>query len=169
MLRNRHIPNPLAFRNPVMPTAMAEYRIVRSGCLWRFEHHHGQRRSDFRGPVFVPKHRGSRRLPCLAVQIGREALQNGRSWVHRERDWHRVWQTGDLEHGRVGDAYRRSGFVRYRPMLPRGLFRCPMVWNSSRPPASNHAMWNMHNWDSTTADAYRLTVVARTAAFLPRR
>nr|DAP15781.1 MAG TPA: hypothetical protein [Caudoviricetes sp.] len=26
-------------------------------------------------------------------------------------------------------------------------------------------MWNMHNWDSATADAYRLTVVARTAAF----
>lgn len=25
-----------------------------------------------------------------------------------------------------------------------------MVWNSSRPPASNHAMWNMHNWDSVT-------------------
>lgn len=40
-----------------------------------------------------------------------------------------------------------------------------MVWNSSRPPASNHAMWNMHNWDSATTDAYRLTAVARTAAF----
>lgn len=40
-----------------------------------------------------------------------------------------------------------------------------MVWNSSRPPASNHAMWNMHNWDSVTTDAYHLTVVARTAAF----
>ena len=40
-----------------------------------------------------------------------------------------------------------------------------MVWNSSRPPASNHAMWNMHNWDSATTDAYHLTAVARTAAF----
>lgn len=40
-----------------------------------------------------------------------------------------------------------------------------MAWNSSRPPASNHAMWNMHNWNSATADAYRLTAVARTAAF----
>lgn len=40
-----------------------------------------------------------------------------------------------------------------------------MVWNSSRPSASNHAMWNMHNWDSVTTDAYHLTVVARTAAF----
>ena len=40
-----------------------------------------------------------------------------------------------------------------------------MVWNSSRPPASNHAMWNMHNWDSVTTDAYHLTAVARTAAF----
>lgn len=27
-----------------------------------------------------------------------------------------------------------------------------MVWNSSRPPASNHAMWNMHNWDSVTLE-----------------
>ena len=96
---------------------MAEYRIVRSGFLWRFEHHHGQRRSDFRGPVFVPKRRERRQLPCLAVRRGREALQNGRSWLRRERGWRRVWQTGDLEHGRVGDAYRRSGFVRYRPML----------------------------------------------------
>ena len=26
-------------------------------------------------------------------------------------------------------------------------------------------MWNMHNWNSATADAYRLTAVARTAAF----
>lgn len=26
-------------------------------------------------------------------------------------------------------------------------------------------MWNMHNWDSVTTDAYHLTVVARTAAF----
>lgn len=40
-----------------------------------------------------------------------------------------------------------------------------MVWNSSRPSASNHAMWNMHNWDSATTDAYPLTAVARTAAF----
>ncbi len=40
-----------------------------------------------------------------------------------------------------------------------------MVWNSSRPSASNHAMWNMHNWDSATTDAYHLTAVARTAAF----
>ena len=112
----------IVFRNPVMPTAMAEYRIVRSVCLWRFEHHHGQRRSDFRGPVFVPKHRESRQLPCLAVRRGREALQNGRSWLRRERDWRRVWQTGDLEHGRVGDAYRRSGFVRHRPMLPEDHF-----------------------------------------------
>lgn len=80
-----------------MPTAMAEYRIVRSVCLWRFEHHHGQRRSDFRGPVFVPKHRDHRRLPCLAVRSGREALQNGRSWLRRERGWRRVWQTGEVE------------------------------------------------------------------------
>ena len=40
-----------------------------------------------------------------------------------------------------------------------------MVWNSSSPQSSNHAMWNMHNWDSVTTDAYRLTAVARTAAF----
>ena len=40
-----------------------------------------------------------------------------------------------------------------------------MAWNSSRPQASNHAMWNMHNWDSATTDAYHLTAVARTAAF----
>lgn len=40
-----------------------------------------------------------------------------------------------------------------------------MVWNSSRPSASNHAMWNMHNWDSATTDSYHLTAVARTAAF----
>lgn len=40
-----------------------------------------------------------------------------------------------------------------------------MVWNSFRPSASNHAMWNMHNWDSVTTDAYHLTAVARTAAF----
>lgn len=80
-----------------MPTAMAEHRIVRSDSLWRFEHHHGQRRSDFRGPVFVPKHRESRQLPCLAVQSGREALQNNRSWVRRERGWRRVWQTGEVE------------------------------------------------------------------------
>lgn len=26
-------------------------------------------------------------------------------------------------------------------------------------------MWNMHNWDSATTDAYHLTAVARTAAF----
>ena len=26
-------------------------------------------------------------------------------------------------------------------------------------------MWNMHNWDSVTTDAYHLTAVARTAAF----
>lgn len=81
-----------------MPTEMAEYRIVRSVCLWRFEHHHGQRRSDFRGPVFVQKHRERRRLPCLAVQSGSETLQNSRSWVRRERGWHRVWQTGEVEH-----------------------------------------------------------------------
>ena len=87
----------IVFRNPAMPTAMAEHRIVRSGFLWRFEHHHGQRRSDFRGPVFVPKHRESRRLPCLAVPSGREALQNGRSWLRRERGWCRVWQTGEVE------------------------------------------------------------------------
>ena len=96
---------------------MAEYRIVRSVFLWRFEHHHGQRRSDFRGPVFVQKHCGSRRLPCLAVQSGSETLQDDRSWVRRERGWLHVRQTGELEHGRVGDAYRRRGFVRYRPML----------------------------------------------------
>lgn len=77
---------------------MAGHRIVRSGFLWRFEHHHGQRRSDFRGPVFIPKHRESRRLLCLAVQSGREALQNNRSWVRRERGWHRVQQTGEVEH-----------------------------------------------------------------------
>lgn len=40
-----------------------------------------------------------------------------------------------------------------------------MVWNSFRSSASNHAMWNMHNWDSATTDAYHLTAVARTAAF----
>ena len=40
-----------------------------------------------------------------------------------------------------------------------------MVWNSFRSSASNHAMWNMHNWDSVTTDAYHLTAVARTAAF----
>ena len=40
-----------------------------------------------------------------------------------------------------------------------------MVWNSSSPQSSNHAMWNMHNWDSATTDAYHLTAVARTAAF----
>lgn len=87
----------IVFRNPAMPTAMAEHRIVRSGFLWRFEHHHGQRRSDFRGPVFVQKHRESRRLLCLAVPSGREALQNGRSWLRRERGWRRVWQTGEVE------------------------------------------------------------------------
>mgnify|MGYP003166029378 FL=1 len=81
-----------------MPTAMAEHRIVRSGFLWRFEHHHGQRRSDFRGPVFVPKHRESRRLPCLAVPSGSETLQDGRSWVRRERGWLHVRQTGEVEH-----------------------------------------------------------------------
>lgn len=91
-------PMRIAFRNPVMPTAMAGHRIVRSGFLWRFEHHHGQRRSDFRGPVFVPKHRESRRLHCLAVQSGREALQNGRAWVRRERERRRVWQTGEVEY-----------------------------------------------------------------------
>lgn len=91
-------PMRIVFRNPDMPTAMAGHRIVRSGFLWRFEHHHGQRRSDFRGPVFVQKHRESRRLLCLAVRRGREALQNGRSWVRRERGWHRVWQTGEVEH-----------------------------------------------------------------------
>lgn len=52
----------------------------------------------FRGPVFVPKHRESRRLPCLAVRSGREALQNDRSWVRRERERRRVWQTGEVEH-----------------------------------------------------------------------
>lgn len=87
----------IVFRNPAMPTAMAGHRIVRSGFLRRFEHHHGQRRSDFRGPVFIPKHRESRRLLCLAVQSGREALQNNRSWVRRERGWHRVQQTGEVE------------------------------------------------------------------------
>ena len=66
-------PMRIVFRNPDMPTAMAGHRIVRSGFLWRFEHHHGQRRSDFRGPVFVQKHRESRRLLCLAVRRGREA------------------------------------------------------------------------------------------------
>lgn len=91
-------PMRIAFRNPDMPTGMAEHFIVRSVQLWRFEHHHGQRRSDFRGPVFIPKHRESRRLLCLAVQSGRETLQNGRSWVHRERGWHRVQQTGEVEH-----------------------------------------------------------------------
>ena len=91
-------PMRIAFRNPDMPAAMAEHFIVRSGQLWRFEHHHGQRRSDFRGPVFIPKHRESRRLLCLAVQIGREALQNGWSWVRRERGWHHVRQTGEVEH-----------------------------------------------------------------------
>ena len=88
----------IVFRNPDMPTEMAEHWIVRSGSLRRFEHHHGQRRSDFRGPVFVQEHRESRRLLCLAVRRGREALQNGRSWVHRERGWRRVWQTGEVEH-----------------------------------------------------------------------
>ena len=88
----------IAFRNPDMPTAMAGRLLVRSGCLWRFEHHHGQRRSDFRGPVFVPEHCDSRRLHCLAVQSGREALQNGRSWVHREYGWRSVGQTGAVEH-----------------------------------------------------------------------
>lgn len=87
----------IVFRNPAMPTAMAGYRIVRPVFLWRFEHHHGQRRSDFRGPVFVPKHRESRRLPCLAVRSGSEALPNGRPWVRRERGWRRVWQTGEVE------------------------------------------------------------------------
>ena len=81
-----------------MPTEMAEHWIVRSDSLWRFEHHHSQRRSDFRGPVFVPKHRESRRLLCLAVRRGREALQNSRSWVRRERGWRSVWQTGAVEH-----------------------------------------------------------------------
>ena len=81
-----------------MPTDMAEHRIVCSGFLWRFEYHHGQRRSDFRGPVFVPKHRESRQLPCLAVRSGREALQNDRSWVRSERGRRRVWQTGAVEH-----------------------------------------------------------------------
>ena len=90
-------PMRIAFRNPAMPTDMAEYRIVCSGFLWRFEYHHGQRRSDFRGPVFVPKHRESRRLPSLAVRSGREALQNDQSWVRRERARHRVWQTGEVE------------------------------------------------------------------------
>jgi len=88
----------VVFRNPDVPTAMAVHRLVRSGFLWRFEHHHGQRRSDFRGPVFIPKHRESRRLLCLAVQSGRETPQNNRSWVRRERGWHRVQQTGELEH-----------------------------------------------------------------------
>ena len=110
----------IAFRNPDMPTAMAGHLIVRSVCLWRFEHHHGQRRSDFRGPVFVPKHRESRQLHCLAVQSGREALQNGQSWVRRERERQRVWHTGEVEHRRVCDDYRRRGLVRYRPMLPEG-------------------------------------------------
>lgn len=90
-------PMRIVFRNPAMPTGMAEYRIVRSGFLWRFEHHHGQRRSDFRGPVFIPEHCASRRLPCLAIQSGSEALQNNRSWVRRERARHRVWQTGEVE------------------------------------------------------------------------
>ena len=90
-------PMRIAFRNPDMPTEMAEHLLVRSGCLWRFEHHHGQRRSDFRGPVFVPEHRENRRFHCLAVQSGCEALQNGRSWVHRERARHHVWQTGEVE------------------------------------------------------------------------
>ena len=80
-----------------MPIAMAEYRIVRSVCLWRFEHHHGQGWFDFRGPVFVPKHCERRQLHCLAVRSGREALQNGRSWLRRERGWRRVWQTGEVE------------------------------------------------------------------------
>lgn len=81
-----------------MSTAMAEYGVFRRGGVWCDEHHHGQRRSDFRGPVFVPKHREGRRLPCLAVQSGRETLQNGRSWVRRERVWHHVRQTGQVEH-----------------------------------------------------------------------
>ena len=88
----------IVFRNPDMPTEISGHLIVRSGCLWRFEHHHGQRRSDFRGPGFVPKHRESRRFHCLAVQSGREALQNGQSWVRRERERRRVWQTGEVEY-----------------------------------------------------------------------
>ena len=87
----------MVFRNSDMSTAMAEYGVFRRGGVWCFEHHHGQRRSDFRGPVFVPKHRDHRRLPCLAVRSGREALQNGRSWLRRERGWRRVWQTGEVE------------------------------------------------------------------------
>lgn len=87
----------VAFRNPAMPTGMAGHLIVRSGQLWRFEYHHGQRRPDFRGPVFIPEHCASRRLPCLAIQSGGEALQNGRSWVRRERERQRVWQTGEVE------------------------------------------------------------------------
>ena len=80
----------IVFRNPAMPTAMAVHRLVRSGDLWRFEHHHGQGWFDFRGPVFVPKHRERRQLHCLAVQSGRETLQNGRSWMRRERARHHV-------------------------------------------------------------------------------
>ena len=106
---------------------MAGHRIVRSGFLRRFEHHHGQRRSDFRGPVFVQKHRESRRLPCLAVQIGRETLQSGQSWMRRECGRHRVRKTGDLEHGRVGGPHRRRRFKRCRPVLledyPRARWR----------------------------------------------
>ena len=113
-----HIDLLIAFRNPDMPTEISGHLIVRSGCLWRFEHHHGQRRTDFRGPVFVSKHRESRRFHCLAVQSGREALQEDQSWVRRERERCRVWQTGGLEHRRVGDDCRRRGLVRYRPMLP---------------------------------------------------
>ena len=69
---------------------MAVHRLVRSGGLRRFEHHHGQGWFDFRGPVFVPKHRERRQLHCLAVQSGREAIQNDRSWVRRERERHHV-------------------------------------------------------------------------------
>lgn len=29
---------------------------------------------------------------------GREALQNGQSWVRRERERRRVWQTGEVEY-----------------------------------------------------------------------
>ncbi len=69
-----HIDLLIAFRNPDVPIAMAVHRLVRSVCLWRFEHHHGQGWFDFRGPVFVPKHRERRQLHCLDVQIGRETL-----------------------------------------------------------------------------------------------
>ena len=80
----------IVFRNPDVPITMAVHRLVRSGDLWRFEHHHGQGWFDFRGPVFVPKHRERRQLHCLAVQSGRETLQNGRSWMRRERARHHV-------------------------------------------------------------------------------